>query len=212
MRTRVPRTRTFELYRRADAKTPDLIKAIYKVMCDEVEAHPEATSHRSSSLIEGIPSGWSHKSHWLKFSASEAERRSLFEQVLWTLFFDQSETWETSWPEPGRPDAEYVPVAAKRSVDQAPAPRPKRAAAPAPKAASRGIEAARSAAPVAEATAQLSPGEIVEIIKGRYKGLIGEITDIVPDGPFVSATVKLPADAEYLNVPGFRLKDLKRVN
>ncbi len=126
MRTRVPRTRTFELYRLADAKTPDLIKAIYKAISDAVETHPEATSHRSSSLIEGIPSGWSHKSRWLEFSSSEAERRSLFEQVLWTFFFDQRDTWETSWPEPRRTDAEYVAVAGKRPVDRAPAPRPKR--------------------------------------------------------------------------------------
>ena len=140
MRTRVPRTRTFDLYRSAEAKTPDLMKAIYKAISDAVESHPEATSHRSSSLIEGIPSEWSYKSRWLKFSSSEAERRSLFEQVLWTFFFDQSDTWETSWPEPRRTDAEYVAVAGKRPADRAPAPRPKRAAAPAPKAASRGIE------------------------------------------------------------------------
>ncbi len=203
MRTRVPRTRTFELYQRADAKTPDLIKAIYKVICDEVEAHPEATSHRASSLIEGIPSGWSHKSRWLKFSSSEAERRSLFEQVLWTFFFDQRDTWETSWPEPRRTDAEYVAMAGKRPVDRAPAPRPKRAAAPAPKAASRGIEAAPSAAPAAEVTAQLIPGDIVKIIEGRYTGLIGQITEIPIVRGFERFTVRLPADDQYYDVPNF---------
>ena len=138
MRTRVPRTRTFELYRRAEAKTPDLIKEIYKAISDAVETHPEATSHRSSSLIEGIPSGWSHKSRWLKFSASEAERRSLFEQVLWTFFFDQSDTWETSWPEPRRTDAEYVAVAGKRPVDWAPAPRPPQCGCPHPEGSQPG--------------------------------------------------------------------------
>ena len=207
MRTRVPRTRTFELYRRADAKTPDLIKAIYKVMCDEVEAHPEATSHRSSSLIEGIPSGWSYKSRWLKFSSSEAERRSLFEQVLWTFFFDQSDTWETSWPEPRRTDAEYVAVAGKRPVDRAPAPRPKRAAAPASEVRSRGIDVAPSAA---EVTAQFIPGDIVKIIEGRYTGLIGQITEVPIVGGFERFTVSLPADDQYYDVPNFPLFALEK--
>src|SRR5208337_2464385 len=210
MRTRVPRTRTFELYRRAEAKTPDLIKEIYKAISDEVETHPEATSHRSSSLIEGIPSGWSYKSRWLKFSSSEAERRSLFEQVLWTFFFDQSDTWETSWPEPRRTDAEYVAVAGKRPVDRAPAPRPKRAAAPTPKAASRGIEAAPSAAPVAEATAQLIPGDIVKIIEGRYTGLIGQIVEIRVVGKFNRFTVRLPGDDQYYDVPNFPMFALEK--
>src|SRR5271157_2496777 len=166
MRTRVPRTRTFELYRLAEAETPELIKAIYRVISDAVETHPEAPLHRSSTLIEAIPSKWAHKNRWLKFSSSEAERRSLFEQVQWTFFFDQRDTWETSWPESRRTDAEYVAVAGKRPVAKAPAPRPKRAAAPAPKAASRGIEAAPSAAPAAEVTAQLIRGDCVKIIEG----------------------------------------------
>jgi len=207
MRTRVPRTRTFELYQRADAKTPDLIKAIYKVICDEVETHPEATSHRSSSLIEGIPSGWSYKSRWLKFSSSEAERRSLFEQVLWTFFFDQSDTWETSWPEPRRTDAEYVVEAGKRPVDRAPAPRPKRAAAPASEVRSRGIDVAPSAA---EVTAQFIPGDIVKIIEGRYTGLIGQITEVPIVGGFERFTVSLPADDQYYDVPNFPLFALEK--
>ena len=63
------------------------------------------------------------------------------------------------------------------------------AAAPTPKAASRGIEAAPSAAPVAEATAQLIPGDIVKIIEGRYTGLIGQITEI----PIVTLPTKVPS-------------------
>ncbi len=214
MRTRVPRTRTFELYRRADAKAPDLIKAIYKAISDAVETHPEATSHRSTSLIAGIPSGWSHKGRWLKFSSSEAERRSLFEQVLWTFFFDQSDTWETSWPEPRRTDAEYVAVAGKRPVERAPAPRPKHAAAPAPKAASRGIEAAPSAAPAAGPTEMLAAGDIIEIVNpdDDYAGKIGQVTQIGPDSfGVVSVTVKLPGDDQYFDVPNFDVSDLKKV-
>ena len=175
-----------------------------------MESHPEATSHRSSSLIEGIPSGWSYKSRWLKFSSSEAERRSLFEQVLWTFFFDQSDTWETSWPEPRRTDAEYVAIAGKRPVDRAPAPRPERAAAPAPKAASRGIEAAPSAAPAAEVTAQLIPGDIVKIIEGRYTGLIGQIVEIRVVGKFNRFTVRLPGDDQYYDVPNFPMFALEK--
>jgi hypothetical protein len=56
---------------------------------------------------------------------------------------------------------------------------------------------------------QLGAGEIVEILRGMYKGLIGEITGFESEGPFVSAVVKLPADNEYLEIP-FRLKDIKK--
>jgi len=210
MRTRVPRTRTFELYRLAEAKTPELIKAIYKAISDAVETHPEAASHRASSLIEGIRSRWSYKGRWLKFSSSEAERRSLFEQVQWTFFFDQRDTWETSWPEPRRPDAEYVAVAGKRPGDQPPASRFRRAVAPAPKAASRGIDAAPSAATVGEATAQLAPEDIVKIIEGRYTGLKGQITEIQVVGGFERYTVRLPGDDQYYDVPNFPLFALEK--
>lgn len=84
------------------------------------------------------------------------------------------------------------------------------AAAPTPKAASRGIEAAPSAAPVAEATAQLIPGDIVKIIEGRYTGLIGQITEIPIVGGFERFTVRLPADDQYYDVPNFPLFALEK--
>jgi hypothetical protein len=130
----------------------------------------------------------------------------LFEQVLWTYFFDRKDCWVTTWPDRAKIGAEYIGGAEQLAAGRARIPRPEKAAAPDLAGVTRGI------APAAPAPAEkLAVGDIVEITRGRYEGLIGQITELVPDGPFVFATVKLPADAEYLDIPGFRLKDLKRV-
>ena len=150
MRTRVPRTRTFELYRRAQEEAPELLKQIYAVISRDVEARATDEVHRSTVLMSGIPSDQPFQKRWVDFSDSEAQRRSLFEQVLWTYFFDRQETWETTWPDKGRTGAEYVCEPKRPPVAQAPARRPKGAAAPAPKAASRGIGAAPTGQPAEE--------------------------------------------------------------
>ena len=126
MRTRVPRTRTFELYRRAQAEAPELLKQIYAVISRDVEARATDKVHSSTVLMDRIPSDWPYQRRWVRFSDSEAQRRSLFEQVLWTYFFDRQETWETTWPDKGRTGAEYVRESKRPSVAQAPARRPKR--------------------------------------------------------------------------------------
>jgi hypothetical protein len=214
MRTRVPRTRTFDLYRKAEAKAPVLIDQIYVFIAGEVEAHPTETAHHSGPLLDRMPLDWLSRKQWLQFSDSEAERRSLFEQVLWTYFFDRHETWETTWPDKGQIGAVYFREAAKPLQARELGLRPEGEGV-APKAASRGIGLERAGPPTAvpagtSPTEELSPGDIVIILKGRYKGLTGEIAGLESDGPFISATVRLPADDEYLDVPGFRLKDLMK--
>ena len=124
MRTRVPRTRTFELYRRAQVEAPELLKQIYAVISRDVEARATDEVHRSTVLMSGIPSDQPFQKRWVDFSDSEAQRRSLFEQVLWTYFFDRQETWETTWPDKGRTGAEYVCEPKRPPVAQAPARRP----------------------------------------------------------------------------------------
>ena len=84
------------------------------------------------------------------------------------------------------------------------------AAAPTPKAASRGIEAAPSAAPAAEVTAQLIRGDCVKIIEGRYTGLIGQIVEIRVGGKFNRFTVRLPGDDQYYDVPNFPMFALEK--
>jgi hypothetical protein len=208
-RTRVPRTRTFDLYRKAEAKAPKLLEQIYRFISHDVEARASEQLHRSGELMDRLPADWSHQKPWLKFAASESERRLLFEQVLWTYFFDRADSWETTWPDKGKVGAVYSRLTKKPPEVFARGPRPKRAAAPGPERAEGGRGLAPAAAPPAP---QLSVGDIVEITRGRYQGLIGQITELVPDGPFVTATIKLPADAEYLDIPGFRLKDLRKAD
>lgn len=214
MRTRVPRTRTFELYRRAEAEAPELLKQIYAVISRDVEARGTETVHRSAVLMDRVPSDWPYQKRWVKFSDSEAQRRSLLEQVLWTYFFDRQETWETTWPDKGQTGAEYVRPAMRPPVARAPAPRPKRAATPASEVRSRGIDVARSRTPAAGLTEELSPGDDVEIVNPdcAYAGKIGRVTQIGPDDfGVVSVTVKLPADDQYFDVPNFDVSDLKKV-
>jgi hypothetical protein len=183
----------------AEAETPEVIKAIYAAISEAVEAHPGATSHRSSSLIQGIPPGWFHQGPGLASSPSAADRRSLFEQVLWTFFFDRSETWETTWPEPGRQDAEYVAVAKTRPVAPSSGPGPGgvaevsgtagRGIAPAGRGiapAGRGIApAGRGIAPATPAAQEQEPlaiGDIVEIIDGAYSGFRGKVMGLGTGG------------------------------
>ena len=147
MRTRVPRTRTFELYRRAQEEAPELLKQIYAVISRDVEARATDEVHRSTVLMSGIPSDRPFQKRWVDFSDSEVERRSLFEQVLWTYFFDRQETWETTWPDKGRIGAEYVREVVKPSEAREPGLRPKGAKGVAPKAASRGIGPAPTGQP-----------------------------------------------------------------
>jgi KOW motif len=216
MRIRVPRTRTFALYRTAEEEAPNLLKQIYAVISQVLEAGTTETVHRSTVLIECIPSDWPFRDQWLKFLDSESARRSLFEQVLWTYFFDREETWETTWPDKDRTDAKYAREATMPPVARAPRPRSKRAAGPTPRVHTRGIgPAATAAIPAAPAsagiTAKLRPGDIVEIMEGRYKGLIGEITEVGLEDGFESITVRLPADDEYYNVPHFDPGALKKV-
>jgi hypothetical protein len=204
MRTRVPRTRTFALYRQAQTKTPDLIEAIYKVLAGAVEAHPEATSHRASSLIAGIPADWSHAGRWLEFSASEAERRSLFEQILWTYFFDRSETWETTWPEPGEADAVYVAVATEGPTARGSLP-VREAAAHLAETASRGLRPAAAAAPP-----ELKPRDVVEIVDGDLRGFRGRVL-AVSTGVFRKVDLELFVDGVLRPVEGFRISQVRKL-
>jgi len=212
MRTRVPRTRTFECYRKAEEEAPELLKQIYAVISQVVEARPTEAAHRSAVLIERIPSDWPYRDQWLKFLDSEPARRFLFEQVLWTYFFDREETWETTWPDQGRPVAEYVRKAMSPPVARPPSPRPKAAAGAAPEVRTRGIGPATAAPAPAGTTEQFGPGDIVEITEGRYAGLTGQITEITLVGGFKRFTVRLPGDDQYFDVPNFPLFALKKAN
>jgi len=200
MRTRVPRTRTFDLYRKAEAVAPELLKQIYTVISRDVQARATETVHRSTVLFDQIPSNWPYRKQWLKVADSEAQRRSLFEQVLWTYFFDRQELWETTWPDKGRTGAEYVGVGVKPSEAREARPRPKGARGVAPKAASRGIGPAPTARPATRSTEAFGPGDIVIFVKGEYKGLRGEVMELEYDGPFVRAIVRLPGGAQYEKV------------
>jgi hypothetical protein len=214
VRTRVPRTRSFDLYRKAEDDAPELLKQIYATISRDVEARSTETIHRSTDFINQVPEGWPYHDQWLNFSGSEAERRSLFEQVLWTFFFDlEEQTWETSWPTKDQPFSEYVRQISTPSVARARTRKPKpNAKAPTGSvSSSRGIEMAPAARASTSATDQLSPGDIVEIIKGRYQGLKGEITKIEMIDGFESVTVKLPGDDEYYDVPNFPTSALKKL-
>ena len=111
MRTRVPRTATFELYRKALEEAPELLQQIYAIISHDVEARATEPVERSTVLVERIPADWPYRNQWLKFLDSDSERRSFFEQVLWTYFFDRQETWETTWPDKDRKGAEYTRAA-----------------------------------------------------------------------------------------------------
>jgi len=211
MRTRMPRTRTFDLYRKAEAAAPELLKQMYAVISWDVEARPKETVHRSTVLIDRIPSNWPYRKQWLKVSDSEAQRRSLFEQVFWTYFFDRQETWETTWPDKGRTGAEYVREPKTPPVAQAPVPRPKRAAA-APKTASRGIGMAPAAPPAARATEQLSSGEVVEITDGDYLGYRGVVVavNVLSDGR-TRVDLKLWVAGVQKTVTGLRISEVRLI-
>jgi len=213
MRTRVPRTRTFALYRKAEEVAPELLRQLYGVVSQVLEVGATDTVHRSTVLIKRIPSGWPFQDQWLKFVDSESARRFLFEQVLWTYFFDREETWETTWPDKGRTDAEYARVAPISPVARTSIPRTKPAAGPVPRVRTRGLEpsATPAAPPSEEITAKLSRGDIVKIVEGRYKGLIGEITAVGLEDGFETITVRLPADDEYYDVPHFDPSALKKL-
>jgi hypothetical protein len=181
-----------------------VIQVLYAAISEAVNAHLGATSHRSSSLIEGLPSALTQGGPWLAFSPSQADRRSLFEQVLWTFFFDRSATWETTWPEPGRPDAEYVAVAGSRSVAPVTEPAP-RGVAKESRTASRGIAPTAPAAP-----AQLAVGDVVEITDGAFSGFRGRVVALSTDGRR-KVDLELWVDGVQKTVEGFRISQVQKV-
>jgi hypothetical protein len=217
IQTRVPRTSSFSLYRKAEKEAPELLRQIYAVIARDVEARSTETVQISTDIIDRVPADWPYRAQWLKFSGSEPERRSLFEQVLWTYFYDVgNETWETSWPTKNQPFSKYVRQAVTPTEAETPGPGPDLEAKTDSVSFSRGIEmaptvpAAAVPAPVSP-TDQLSIGDIVAIIKGRYKGLKGEVTKIEMIDGFESVTVKLPGDDEYFEVPNFPTSALKKL-
>jgi hypothetical protein len=217
IRTRVPRTGSFNLYRKAEEEALELLKQIYAVIARDVEARSTETVHISTDLIDRVPADWPFRPQWLKFSGSEPEMRSLFEQVLWTYFFDvRNETWETSWPTKDQPFSEYVRQVVTPTEAEPPSPGPDLEAETDSVNFSSGIEMASTARATAvpaavSPTDQLSIGDIVEIIKGRYKGLKGEVTKIEMIDGFDSVTVKLPGDDEYYEVPNFPTSALRKL-
>jgi len=52
----------------------------------------------------------------------------------------------------------------------------------------------------------------VIFINGDYEGVRGQITELESDGPCVNATVRLLVGAEYVDIPGFPIEDLAKVN
>jgi hypothetical protein len=223
MRTRLPRTRTFDLYRKAEQDAPDLIKKIYVVISQNVEARPKEQIQRSTELIERIPTDWPGRDQWLKFVDSEPARQSLFEQVLWTYFFDRDETWETTWPDKNRTGAEYARAPAPAVAEGAPpistsalekgaiaATEPaSRTIAPkslAPPPASRGMP---PAAPAVHET--LKPGDTVEIVNHPYAGKTGVVVELVDDDGLTLVTVKLQVGGLFEDVSGFLPSQLRKI-
>ena len=121
MRTRVPRTRTFELYRRAQEEAPELLKQIYAVISRDVEALATDEVHRSTVLMSGIPSDQPFQKtmgRFLRFRGTEEVPVS--NRFSGPYFFDRQETWETTWPDKGRIGAEYVREVVKPSEAREP--------------------------------------------------------------------------------------------
>jgi hypothetical protein len=226
MRTRVPRTTTFELYRKAEEEAPELLKQVYAVISRDVEARAKESVKRSAVLIERIPSDWTYRDRWLKFLDSDLERLSFFEQVLWTYFFDREEMWETTWPDKDRKSAEYSRAAAMPPVAQAPSSRgatatvsskaPSREIAPrsreiaptrfGPPAASRGV------APVAPPPATtLKPGDTVEIVDHPYAGKTGVFVALVDDDGLKLVTVKMQVGGLFKEVSGFLPSQVRKI-
>jgi hypothetical protein len=219
MRIRVPRTRTFALYRTAEEGAPDLLKQIYAVISRVVEADATETVHRSTVLIKRIPSNWPFRDRWLKFLDSDSARRSLFEQVLWTYFFDREETWETTWPDKDRTDAKYARKTPMPPV--AKAPRLSRGSATvAPKSSRRGIAprssapaaASRGLAPVARAPDEtLKRGDTVEIVDHPFAGRTGVVADVVDDDGFELVTVRMQVAGLWKDISGFLPSQVRKI-
>jgi hypothetical protein len=218
IRTREPRTKTFELYHKAERDAPDLLKKIYAVISQIVQDRPKEEIQRSTALIGRIPSDWPGRDQWLKFLDSEPARQSLFEQVLWTYFFDHDETWETTWPDKDRTGAEYARAPAPPVAEVAP-PLSKSATA-APETPSREIApkslappaASGSAPPVAPAVDEkLKPGDTVEIVNHPYQGKTGVVVALIDDDGLELATVKMQVDGLFEDVSGFLLSQLHKI-
>jgi hypothetical protein len=202
----------------AEEEAPELLKQIYAVISDDVDARATEPDQRSTVLIKRIPADWPYRDQWLKFLDTDSQRRSFFEQVLWTYFFDREETWETTWPDKDRSDAEYARVTPTTPVTQAPPPRrvnaqvvletstreiPSRSLAP---AASRGVA---PAAPPAAKT--LKPGDTVEIVDHPYAGKTGVFVALVDDDGLKLVTVKMQVAGLFKEVSGFLPSQVRKI-
>jgi hypothetical protein len=207
MRTRVPGTRTFALYREARERYPELIKGIYNAISRAALAHPREAPISSADLLRSIPKDGPLERSWKRFSDSEVVRNSLFEQVLWTYLFDQVETWETTWPDRGQSGARYVRLTPAAEIELPPGPPPMQL----PSAATtrtRGI----SLEPAV--TDRIECGDWVEIIGGKYKDYasLAQVSAIEMVNGFPKATLKLIVNGRLQAVGPFRMDEIRRVD
>ena len=228
MRTRLPNTRTFDLYRKADADAPELLKAIYTAISRDVAVRSTERVYRSTVLLGRVPTDLIDRDKWVKSLGSEAERQSLFEQVLWVFFFDRAEMWETTWPDPGVAGAEYTrestsasaPAKTRRAPKKAEARLAPKKAAIAQKSPRRGFApkaAARSqgggaAPPVAnDAIAALQAGDTVEIVNHAFAGKTGVVVAFEDDDGLKLVTVRMQVAGLFKDVSGFLLSQVRKI-
>jgi hypothetical protein len=219
MRTRVPRTKTFVLYRKAEEEEPELLKQVYAFISDDVEVRATEPVQRSTVLIKRIPADWPYRVQWLNFLDTDSQRRSFFEQVLWTYFFDREETWETTWPDKDRSDAAYGRAAAMPPRAQAPPPGGGGATLDS-ETSSREIAPRSSAlpdvsfgvAPIAPAPDEtLKPGDTVEIVNHSYAGKIGVVVAVVDDDGLKLVTVKMQVGGLFKDISGFLPSQVQKI-
>jgi hypothetical protein len=205
MRTRVPRTRTFALYREASERYPELIKGIYNAISRAALAHTREASISSAALLKSIPKDGPLERSWKKFSDSEQVQNSLFEQVLWTYLFDQVETWDTTWPDQGQSGAHYVRLTPEAEIQRPPGPPPMQV----PSATTR----TRGISPEPAVTDRIESGDWVEIIGGKYKDYanLAQVSAIEMVNGFPKATLKLIVNGRLQAVSPFRMDEIRKV-
>jgi hypothetical protein len=206
MRTRVPRTRTFARYHEVKKLSPRLIDEIYGAISRTVQYRPEESSICSADLIKRMPRDGDSEASLTRFGDSEQLKNSLFEQVLWTYIFDQTDTWETTWPDRRRTGAHYVRLEPKSRIEP-PGPAPSQV----PFAATTSTREISLEPSVAT---EIQPGDWVEIIGGKYKDyeFLARVSAIEMVNGFPKATLKLNLNGRFVDVRLFRMDEIKKVD
>ena len=186
-RGRVPSEERWDHYRRALRDQRGLVEAVYNLIAAEMFGHSIEQVANSTDFGASVLGRWHRQEDWNNYCAHETVSNSLFGQIMWTYFFDRSnsssdEEWWSTYSNNGqRNDREERAYFLRRAKQ---------------------VEAEPSPVPVA---IDLNFGDRVKIKDGPFENFEGSVEEVIEQRGLVKVMLIIfnrptPVDLEYWQV------------